>query len=638
MTTMSSKETRPTLRASLEDQLDLVVPHAGARKSKRKAFLMISTGPAAGTVFPVIQRSLLIGRSLSADVRVDEQAISNEHARLEQTDAGFTLLDLGSTNGTYVNGQRLVHAAQLSGGDTIQMGSTTFTFVTRESGIPKGTVRLQKPDLHDPDLMASMGAPAHHARSQSVAMSPPPSQQTGSLSLTDAVRTVKTYWVYARRYGHLLGLGAAFGLLLGLLQVWIHPPPGSAWFEMSLASAERPSSGNDDSAPPLFIGAESTFRSLPLIKRTLADLGLPNANDAFASDIQSELTFEPVAYNSKVYRGTYQDSSPQAAVRFLNQHVHVYIESELDKLLKVLKNDAVFDRAQEERAAESVAEARNELIAFSDEHPEAVPKDAKLPPEMARARLAPTASPERIQQAMASTRRALRNAYTQIQSKKAQPYLERAAKAENDIAEARARGLRDEHPDIKNLRNLEASLRAKANALLAAEPSESEQALDPQIASLKEELADLESRLRQLPAAAATTATSTNGALAPASLSTTTSALEPAAARAPRAPAESLAQLKIQYGELSREYERAKTEHEALMKKRETTDRQLERERTSAEARYDIITPPTATKSSIFRALVKRGLMGVFVGFTLALLAAAYLELRRILIVRGHIS
>ena len=74
------------------------------------------------------------------------------------------------------------------------------------------------------------------------------------------------------------------------------------------------------------------------------------------------------------------------------------------------------------------------------------------------------------------------------------------------------------------------------------------------------------------------------------------------------------------------------------MKKRETTDRQLERERTSAEARYDIITPPTAAKSSVFRALVKRGLMGLCVGFTLALLAAAYLELRRILIVRGHIS
>jgi uncharacterized protein involved in exopolysaccharide biosynthesis len=512
------------------------------------------------------------------------------------------------------------------------MGSTTFTFVTRESGVPKGTVRLRKPDLHEPDLMGSAGeGRPRHMRAESVAMAPPPSQRTGSLSLTDAVRTVKTYWVYARRYGRLLGTGAAFGLGLGLLQVWIHPPPGSAWFEMSLVSSDRAANGSDDARPPLFIGAESTFRSLPLIKKTLTDLGLRNPSDAFASDIQSELNFEPLSYDSKVYRGTYQDSSPQAAVRFLNQHVHVYIESELDKLLKVLKNDAAFDSEQEQRAVERVGEARDQLIAFSDEHPEAVPKDAKLP-EMDRVKLAPSASPERIQQAIASTRRALRTQYTGIQSKKAQPYLERAAKADNEIAEARARGLRDEHPEIKSLRNLEAAMRAKANALLAAEPSEGEQALDPQIASLKEQLADLEERQRQLPVGSATA----NGALLPAALSTSTSALQ--AAPAARAPAESLAQLKIQYGELSREYERAKTEHEALLKKRETTERQLERERTSAEARYDIITPPTAAKSSVFRALVKRGLLGIFVGFTLALLAAAYLELRRILIVRGHLS
>jgi hypothetical protein len=102
-------------------------------------------------------------------------------------------------------------------------------------------------------------------------------------------------------------------------------------------------------------------------------------------------------------------------------------------------------------------------------------------------------------------------------------------------------------------------------------------------------------------------------------------------------PAQSLSQLKIQYGELARQYERAKTEHEALMKKRETTDRQLERERTSAEGRYDIITPPTASKASLLSALAKRAGFGIVVGTTLALLAAVYLELRRILILRGHI-
>ena len=48
---------------------------------------------------------------------------------------------------------------------------------------------------------------------------------------------------------------------------------------------------------------------------------------------------------------------------------------------------------------------------------------------------------------------------------------------------------------------------------------------------------------------------------------------------------------------MAREYDRAKTEDDALLKKREATERQLERQRTLAEGRYDIITPPTPVKA-----------------------------------------
>jgi uncharacterized protein involved in exopolysaccharide biosynthesis len=224
-----------------------------------------------------------------------------------------------------------------------------------------------------------------------------------------------------------------------------------------------------------------------------------------------------------------------------------------------------------------------------------------------------------------------------IQAKKARPYHEQVSSAETKIAEARARGLRDQHPEIKGLLSLQATMRAKANSLLAAEPSPSEQELDPQVVRLKQELAELSSRFAQVPAAS-------SGPTAPAGLTTDEPSgikiapiPDAAAGSAFDAPAESLSQLKIYYGELSREYERAKTEHEALMKKRETTDRQLERERTSAEARYSIITPPTPAKKSTFSAMVKRGGMGGIAGVLLALVAAACLELRRILIERGHL-
>jgi len=634
MTMTSGREMRATLRGTVDGPLDVVVTPTSPRSGK--AFLMVSTGSAAGTVYPVTQPSLIVGRSVDADVRINEQALSSEHARLDQTPHGFSLVDLGSTNGTYVNGQRLVHAVILAGGDSIRMGTTTFTFVTRESGLPKGTVRLHNPnpDLplepqrsHPPerDNRAVPSAPS----SQRAVSSAPHSQQTGSISLTDVVRTARSYWRYVQRYGGIVAIGTCFGVAAGLVQLWAVPPPGSAWFEMKLPTTTE--HGDEQEGARASVGAESTFRSLPLIKKTLTQLGALNVTDTGATAIQSALAFEEVAYGSKVYRGDYQDSTALQAATFLNAHLHVYIDSELDKLLKVLRADADFDRDQERQAGERVAAARSQLIAFSDEHPEAVPKDAKLP-DQGRVHLAPGASKERIQQAIASTQRSLRAAYTQIQSKKAQPYLEKATSVENQIAEARARGLRDQHPELKSLLNLQAAMRTRAGALLAAEPSPSEQALDPQIVHLNEELADLEGRLGPTVLASAPSAS-------PGAPSAAAPVPAPAAAPAPapRAPAESLSQLKIQYGELAREYERAKTEDDALLKKRESTERQLERERTLAEGRYDIITPPTPVKPSVPKAMLKRGGMGGLVGLCLALLAAAVLEVRRMLILRGHI-
>jgi pSer/pThr/pTyr-binding forkhead associated (FHA) protein len=626
MTMSSGKETQPTLRAPLEKQLDLVVTQAGPRKSK--AFLLVATGEAAGTVFPVTEGSLLVGRSLDAQVRINEQAVSYEHARLEETEHGYALKDLGSTNGTYVNGQRLVERVVLASGDTVRMGSTTFTFVTRESGSPKGTVKLRDPN---PDLPVE----SHSRRSvapESLARSGPPnSQRTGPVSLTDVVRTVRTYWVYVRRYGWIAAVCTCFGIVAGIVQVWVHPPPGSAWFEMSLASAERES----EAERQFFVGAENTFRSLPLIKRTLTELGARNVSDAAATDIQSALTFERVSFNSKVYRGDYQDSTAELAATFLSKHLQVYVDSELDKILKVLKTDAAFDRDQEQQAAQRVAEARNRLIEFSDEHPDAVPKDAKLPDQGARVRLAPGASAARIRQSITSTERALRAAYTNIQSKKARPFLDQAAATDSKIAEARARGLRDQHPELKSLLNLQRTMRTRANAILAAEPSPSEQELDPQVLRLKEELAELQARLKEVQTPAAPTADAATlgdpSGIKIAPIPNSELALD-------SAPGESLAQLKIYYGELQREYERAKTEHDALIKKRETTDRQLERERSSAEARYGIITPPTPAKASVGRAMLKRGGLGGMLGLVLAVVAAACLELRRMLIARGHWS
>ena len=65
---------------------------------------------------------LVIGRGDECDVRLDGLLISNQHARLSQTTAGLVIEDLNSTNGTYVNGQRITARRPLPPEDVIQIG------------------------------------------------------------------------------------------------------------------------------------------------------------------------------------------------------------------------------------------------------------------------------------------------------------------------------------------------------------------------------------------------------------------------------------------------------------------------------------------------------------------------------------
>ncbi|MBI3608625.1 MAG: FHA domain-containing protein [Nitrospirae bacterium] len=65
--------------------------------------------------------ALRIGRGTNADLRFDDTAVALEHARIEQTDGGFLLTDLGGVTGCYVNGSR-VTSTRLAGGDRIEIG------------------------------------------------------------------------------------------------------------------------------------------------------------------------------------------------------------------------------------------------------------------------------------------------------------------------------------------------------------------------------------------------------------------------------------------------------------------------------------------------------------------------------------
>ncbi|HWH44235.1 MAG TPA: DUF3662 and FHA domain-containing protein [Thermoleophilaceae bacterium] len=71
--------------------------------------------------------AMVVGRSRDCDIRVDDPNVSRRHAELRRTPEGWTLVDLGSTNGTKLNGRR-VDEAPLSPGDDVMFGLTRYTF------------------------------------------------------------------------------------------------------------------------------------------------------------------------------------------------------------------------------------------------------------------------------------------------------------------------------------------------------------------------------------------------------------------------------------------------------------------------------------------------------------------------------
>ena len=98
-----------------------------------QALLVVKRGPNAGSTFLLEagQEVLTIGRSTGSDAFLDDVTVSRKHAEIQRRGDGFVARDLGSLNGTFVNGRR-VDEAELEPGDEIQIGKFKFLFFPKE--------------------------------------------------------------------------------------------------------------------------------------------------------------------------------------------------------------------------------------------------------------------------------------------------------------------------------------------------------------------------------------------------------------------------------------------------------------------------------------------------------------------------
>ncbi|MGA2927690.1 MAG: FHA domain-containing protein [Solirubrobacteraceae bacterium] len=111
------------------------------------ARLEVVAGNAAGSSI-VVEDELLVGRHAQGAGRLaDDDEISRSHARVTVDASGFCAIeDLGSTNGTFVNGLRISAPQTLSEGDTIEIGATTL--VVRElPPLPSAPTPAKQPTI-----------------------------------------------------------------------------------------------------------------------------------------------------------------------------------------------------------------------------------------------------------------------------------------------------------------------------------------------------------------------------------------------------------------------------------------------------------------------------------------------------------
>ncbi|MDA8227192.1 MAG: DUF3662 domain-containing protein [Desulfitobacterium hafniense] len=110
-------------RSAMVQEPDIMSETSG-RKSEY--YLEVIEGINSGAAFTLEKEEIYIGRHFQCELVIQDQEVSRRHIKISKSEEDWFLDDLGSTNGTFVNGQRITRLV-LSPGDRIQIGQTVLT-------------------------------------------------------------------------------------------------------------------------------------------------------------------------------------------------------------------------------------------------------------------------------------------------------------------------------------------------------------------------------------------------------------------------------------------------------------------------------------------------------------------------------
>lgn len=102
------------------------------RPQNLKLGLRADSGLAVGQFYPLSAARNILGRSVDVAIPVDDAKVSRNHAAIDIQNGFYMLVDLGSTNGTYLNGHRVEQSEFVNPGDEVRVGSSVFVVELNE--------------------------------------------------------------------------------------------------------------------------------------------------------------------------------------------------------------------------------------------------------------------------------------------------------------------------------------------------------------------------------------------------------------------------------------------------------------------------------------------------------------------------
>ena len=133
--------------------------------------LLVQQGPRAGQLFDLDKPVITLGREVGSDIVLEDPQVSRHHARLTLQAGGYVIEDLGSTNGTFINEQRLIGVQPITPGDQIRLGDNVVLSVSGSLDVGETVVGQGQA----PTLPPSFGTPLPSSASSSAPPPPPPS-------------------------------------------------------------------------------------------------------------------------------------------------------------------------------------------------------------------------------------------------------------------------------------------------------------------------------------------------------------------------------------------------------------------------------------------------------------------------------